>query len=142
MKRVVLSRLWYLFPPDDQDLGPDAFARKVTSFVNTLSPQEQHALLDFLIVQYRAFERQLELLHLHAALSDTEYQQRAGRLAHCLAHLEAWQRPGRAAQAASGRRAAGLEELGASPAPCLTPRPADCAGRVPLVGHPGNLPAI
>ena len=143
MKRVVLSRLWYLFPPDDQDLGPDAFALKVTSFVNTLSPEERHALLDFLIVQYQAFEKQLELLHLHATLSDAEYHQRAARLAYCLAHLRAWRQSlDRAAQAGSRQHSTGREQDGVAPPSCLAPHSAERTRGVPLDGQLHNLPSI
>ena len=87
MSRVVLSRLWYIFPPDDQDLRPDEFARKVRSYAKTLSPEEQSALFAFLVVQYEAFRKQLDLLFAHASVSMQEYRERAERLERDLEHL-------------------------------------------------------
>ncbi len=92
MSRVVLSRLWYIFPADDQNLRPDQFARKVKSYVRTLSPGEKRVLLEFLVVQYEAFQKQLELLFAHASVTDQEYHERAERLARYLDHLHAFLR--------------------------------------------------
>jgi hypothetical protein len=92
MSRVVLSRLWYIFPADDQNLRPDQFARKVKSYVRTLSPGEKLVLLEFLVVQYEAFQKQLELLFAHASVTDQEYHERAERLARYLDHLHAFLR--------------------------------------------------
>jgi hypothetical protein len=92
MSRVVLSRLWYIFPADDQNLRPDQFARKVKSYVRTLSPGEKLVLLEFLVVQYEAFQKQLELLFAHASVTDQEYHERAERLARYLDHLRAFLR--------------------------------------------------
>jgi hypothetical protein len=92
MSRVVLSRLWYIFPADDQNLRPDQFARKVRSYVRTLSVAEQLGLLEFLVVQYEAFQKQLEVLFAHASVTDQEYRERAERLAHYLDHLHGMRR--------------------------------------------------
>ena len=80
MSRVVLSRLWYIFPADDQNLRPEQFDRKVRSYVRTLSPGERRVLLEFLVVQYEAFQKQLELLFAHASVTDQEYHERSERL--------------------------------------------------------------
>ncbi len=90
MSRVVLSRLWYIFPADDQNLRPEQFARKVRSYVHTLVPEEKRTLLEFLVVQYEAFQKQLELLFAHASVADQEYRERAERLARYLDHLRAF----------------------------------------------------
>jgi len=90
MKKVVLSRLWYMFPADDQDLSPADFSQKVRSFVKQLSPREQLTLLEFLVVQYEAFQKQLELLFARSSVSQQEYQARAGRLARYLDTLRGW----------------------------------------------------
>ena len=92
MSRVVLSRLWYIFPADDQNLRPEQFARKVKSYVRTLSRGERRVLLEFLVVQYEAFQKQLELLFAHASITDQEYRERAERLTLYLAHLRAFRR--------------------------------------------------
>jgi hypothetical protein len=92
MSRVVLSRLWYIFPADDQNLRPEQFARKVRSYVRTLSPKEKRTLLEFLLVQYEAFQKQLDLLFEHASVADQEYRERAERLARYLDHLRAFLR--------------------------------------------------
>lgn len=92
MSRVVLSRLWYIFPPDDQNLRPEQFARKVRSYARTLALREQRMLLEFLVVQYEAFQKQLELLFAHASVQQLEYQERAGRLVCYLDHLHAFLR--------------------------------------------------
>jgi hypothetical protein len=89
MSRVVLSRLWYIFPPDDQDLRPEEFARKVKSYAKTLSAEERSALFAFLVVQYEAFRKQLDLLFAHASVSTQEYCERAERLERYLEHLHA-----------------------------------------------------
>ncbi len=85
MNSVNLSRLWYIFPPDDQDLRPGEFEQKVTSYINYLPPEEKIAVLDFLMVQYAAFQKQLEVLRARAVVSQPEHFQRAERLSH---HLE------------------------------------------------------
>ena len=92
MSRVVLSRLWYIFPADDQNLRPEQLARKVKSYMRTLSTWEQRAVLEFLVVQYEAFQKQLELLFVHASVTDQEYHERSGRLACYLDHLHAFRR--------------------------------------------------
>jgi hypothetical protein len=73
MGAVNLSRLWYIFPPDDQDLRPGQFERKVTSFINYLPRDQQIAVLDFLMVQYAAFQKQLEVLRARAVVSQPEH---------------------------------------------------------------------
>jgi len=86
MNSVNLSRLWYIFPPDDQDLRPGEFEQKVTSYINYLPREEEKiAVLDFLMVQYAAFQKQLEVLRARAVVSPPEHFQRAERLSH---HLE------------------------------------------------------
>jgi hypothetical protein len=92
MSGVVLSRLWYIFPADDQNLRPEQFARKVKSYVRTLSRGERRVLLEFLVVQYEAFQKQLELLFAHASVTDQEYRERAERLTLYLANLRAFRR--------------------------------------------------
>jgi hypothetical protein len=92
MSRVVLSRLWYIFPADDQNLRPDQFARKVRSYVRTLSVAEQRVLLEFLVVQYEAFQKQLEVLFTHTSVTDQEYRERSERLARYLDHLHTMRR--------------------------------------------------
>ena len=92
MSRVVLSRLWYIFPPDDQNLRPEQFARKVMSYVRTLAAGEQRMLLEFLVVQYDAFQKQLELLFAHGSVIETEYRERAARLERYLDHLHGFLR--------------------------------------------------
>ena len=90
MSRVVLSRLWYIFPADDQNLRPEQFDRKVRSYVRTLSPGERRVLLEFLVVQYEAFQKQLELLFAHASVTDQEYHERSERLTCYLDYLHAF----------------------------------------------------
>jgi len=85
MNSVNLSRLWYIFPPDDQDLRPGEFEQKVTSYINYLRREEKIAVLDFLMVQYAAFQKQLEVLRARAVVSQPEHCQRSERLSH---HLE------------------------------------------------------
>ena len=80
MSNVNLCRLWYIFPPDDQELKPHEFEQKVTSFVRTLSMEHKLAVLDFLIVQYVAFQSQLEVMLSRTVLSNTEHQERRERL--------------------------------------------------------------
>jgi hypothetical protein len=92
MSRVVLSRLWYIFPPDDQNLQPEQFARKVGSYVRTLALAEQRMLLQFLVVQYDAFQKQLELLFGHGSVAEHEYHERAQRLERYLDHLHGFLR--------------------------------------------------
>ncbi len=92
MSRVVLSRLWYIFPADDQNLRPEQFARKVASYVRTLALGEQRMLLEFLVVQYDAFQKQLELLFAHGSVGDQEYRERAERLESYLDHLHGFLR--------------------------------------------------
>ena len=92
MSRVVLSRLWYIFPPDDQNLRPEQFAQKVKSYVRTLAPGEQRMLLKFLVVQYDAFQKQLELLFSHGSVIEAEYRERAVRLERYLDHLHGFLR--------------------------------------------------
>jgi len=85
MNTVNLSRFWYIFPPDDQELRPGQFERKVTSFISYLPRDQQIAVLDFLMVQYAAFQTQLEVLRLRAVVSQPEHCERSERLSH---HLE------------------------------------------------------
>jgi len=92
MSRVVLSRLWYIFPPDDQNLRPEQFAQKVRSYVRTLASAEQRMLLEFLVVQYDAFQKQLELLFAHGSVIEAEYRERAQRLESYLNHLHGFLR--------------------------------------------------
>src|SRR5262245_56557318 len=80
MRRVNLSRLWYIFPPDDQELRPAEFERKVTSYVSSLPTDHKLAVLDFLMVQYAAFERQLEVMLARAVLSPPEHAERSEKL--------------------------------------------------------------
>lgn len=94
MSRVVLSRLWYIFPTDDQNLRPEQFARKVASYVRTLALGEQRMLLEFLVVQYDAFQKQLELLFAHGSVGEQEYRERAERLERYLDHLHGFLRSG------------------------------------------------
>ena len=87
MNRVSLSRLWYIFPPDDQELRPGEFRCKVVSYVGALPPEEKRAVLDFLIVQYAAFERQLDIMRERAVLTPSEHRKRASSLSHHLRTL-------------------------------------------------------
>jgi hypothetical protein len=101
MSHVNLSRLWYIFPPDDQELGPGEFSSKVRSYVNPLPDEQKLAVLDFLIIQYAAFERQLEIMRAGAVLQPSEHQQRAQTLSR---HLETLHRCRRGIQAGSTPR--------------------------------------
>lgn len=87
MNIVNLSRLWYIFPPDDQELKPGEFRCKVVSYVGALPPEEKRAVLDFLIVQYAAFERQLEIMRAGAVLTPAEHRKRASNLSRHLRTL-------------------------------------------------------
>ena len=49
-------------------------------------------LLEFLVVQYEAFQKQLELLFAHASVTDQEYRERAERLTRYLDHLRGFRR--------------------------------------------------
>jgi len=85
MSNLNLTRLWYIFPPDDQELRPRQFRSKVRSYVGALPNDEKLAVLDFLIVQYSAFEQQLDIMRAGAALAPSEHRQRAQNLSQ---HLE------------------------------------------------------
>jgi hypothetical protein len=87
MSHVNLSRLWYIFPPDDQELGAGEFSSKVSSYVKPLPDEEKLAVLDFLIIQYAAFERQLDIMRAGAVLQASEHQRRAQALSQHLATL-------------------------------------------------------
>ena len=89
MSRVILSRLWYIFPADDQDLRPSEFEEKVTSFLRNLPLEQKLAVLDFLTVQYAAFAKQLEILCKRAVLSQPEHSERAERVSNHLHTLRA-----------------------------------------------------
>ena len=80
MSRVNLSRLWYIFPPDDQELRPAEFERKVTSYLTMLPMDHQLAVLDFLMIQYAAFKTQLEVMRAREVLSHPEHTERAEKL--------------------------------------------------------------
>jgi hypothetical protein len=80
MSNVNLSRLWYIFPPDDQELKPHEFEQKVTSFLRGLSPEHKLAVLDFLSVQYGAFQDQLDVMRARTVLSHREHFERWTRL--------------------------------------------------------------
>jgi hypothetical protein len=82
MSKLNLSRLWYIFPPEDQELNAHEFERKVTSFLQTLSFEHKLALLDFLTVQYTAFRQQLQLMLSRTVLSRSEYSEYSERLHH------------------------------------------------------------
>src|ERR1700674_778580 len=92
MSTVNLCRLWYIFPPDDQELKPHEFERKVTSFLRTLSLAHQLAVLDYLAVQYAAFQRQLEAMLARAVLSRAEHSERRERLGDHVRTLRACRR--------------------------------------------------
>jgi hypothetical protein len=81
-----------MFPPDDQNLRPEQFARKVRSYVRTISPRERRVLLEFLVVQYDAFQKQLDLLFANASVSEPEYRERAERLTRYLDSLHSLRR--------------------------------------------------
>ena len=98
MSRVNLSRLWYIFPPDDQELRPGEFSSKVRSYVSPLPNDEKLAVLDFLIVQYAAFERQLDIMRAGEVLAPSEHQRRAQTLSQ---HLETLHRCRRGIQEGS-----------------------------------------
>lgn len=87
MSHVNLSRLWYIFPPDDQELRPGEFRCKVHSYVGALPPDKKLAVLDFLIVQYAAFQRQLEIMRAGAVLAPSEHRRRALNLSQHLRTL-------------------------------------------------------
>jgi len=84
VSNVNLSRLWYIFPPDDQELRPAEFSNKVHSYVRPLPYDEKLAVLDYLIVQYDAFERQLDIMRAGAVLSPAEHERRADQLSQHL----------------------------------------------------------
>ena len=92
MSNVNLSRLWYIFPPDDQELKPHEFAQKVTSFLRTLSPDHKLAVLDFLSVQYAAFQNQVHVMAVRTALSRAEHFERSARLHRHVQTLRACRR--------------------------------------------------
>jgi hypothetical protein len=87
VSNVNLCRLWYIFPPDDQELRPGEFRSKVTSYVRPLPPDEKLTVLDFLIVQYAAFERQLDIMRAGAVLAPSEHRRRASNLSRHLRTL-------------------------------------------------------
>jgi len=87
MSNLNLTRLWYIFPPDDQELRPGQFGSKVRSYVVGLPNDEKVAVLDFLIVQYSAFEQQLDILRAGAALAPSEHRQRAHNVSQHLQTL-------------------------------------------------------
>ena len=99
MSRVNLARLWYIFPPDDQELSPTQFERKVTSFLTPLAVDDKLAVLDFLMVQYAAFETQLEVMRAREVLGQAELVKRSERLS---CHLKTLQRHRHAVQLPSG----------------------------------------
>jgi hypothetical protein len=80
MSNVNLTRLWYIFPPDDQELRPAEFSNKVRSYVSPLPDSDKLAVLDFLLVQYAAFERQLDIMREGSVLNPKEHQQRAANV--------------------------------------------------------------
>lgn len=82
MSKLNLSRLWYIFPPEDQELKAHEFQRKVMSFVQTLSFDHKLAVLEFLTVQYAAFQQQLQLMLSRTVLSRSEYSKHSERLRH------------------------------------------------------------
>src|SRR5690242_1982077 len=41
MSNVNLTRLWYIFPPDDQELRPAQFSNKVRSYVSPLPESDK-----------------------------------------------------------------------------------------------------
>jgi hypothetical protein len=84
MSHINLCRLWYIFPPDDQDLRPGEFSSKVRSYVQPLPNDEKLAVLDFLIVQYAAFERQLDIMRAGEVLPPSEHERRAQKLSQHL----------------------------------------------------------
>jgi hypothetical protein len=87
VSNVNLSRLWYIFPPDDQELRPGEFRSKVRGYLGRLAPDKKLAVLDFLIVQYAAFERQLEIMRAGAVLAPSEHRRRAENLSQHLQTL-------------------------------------------------------
>jgi hypothetical protein len=82
MSKLNLSRLWYIFPPEDQELKAHEFERKVASFLRNLSLDHKLAVLDFLTLQYAAFQQQLQLMFSRAVLSRSEYSEHSERLRH------------------------------------------------------------
>ena len=92
MSNVNLSRLWYIFPPDDQELKPHEFEQKVTSFLRALSPEHKLAVLDFLSVQYGAFQDQLHVMRARTVLSHREHFERWARLHRHVQTLRACRR--------------------------------------------------
>jgi hypothetical protein len=88
VSNVNLCRLWYIFPPDDQELRPGEFRSKVRSYVGPLPNDEKLAVLDFLIVQYAAFERQLDIMRAGAVLHPSEHRWRAANLSQHLQTLQ------------------------------------------------------
>ena len=80
MSKLNLSRLWYIFPPEDQELKGHQFERKVSSFLQNLPLDHKRAVLDFLTIQYAAFQQQLRLMLSRAALSRSEYSVHSARL--------------------------------------------------------------
>ena len=92
MSNVNLTRLWYIFPADDQELKPHEFERKVTSFLRGLSPEHKLAVLDFLSVQYGAFQDQLRVMRERTVLSQREHCERWARLHRHVQTLRACRR--------------------------------------------------
>lgn len=89
MSKLNLSRLWYIFPPEDQELKAHEFERKVASFLESLSLDHKLAVLDFLTVQYDAFQQQLQLMLSRSVLSRSEYSEHTERLHHHVQTLRA-----------------------------------------------------
>jgi hypothetical protein len=87
VNRVNLCRLWYIFPPDDKELKPGEFRCKVMSYVGALPTEEKRAVLELLIVQYAAFQRQLEIMRAGAVLTPDAPMMRAWNLSHHLRSL-------------------------------------------------------
>ncbi len=87
MSKLNLSRLWYIFPPDDQELQPAQFRTKLNGYVAPLPREERYAVLDYLLIQYSAFERQLDLMRSREALSNDDHERRAQTLSDHLATL-------------------------------------------------------
>lgn len=89
MSKLNLSRLWYIFPPEDQELKAHEFERKVASFLESLSLDHKLAVLDFLTIQYAAFQQQLQLMLSRAVLSRCEHAEHSERLRHHMQALRA-----------------------------------------------------
>jgi hypothetical protein len=131
MSIVNLCRLWYIFPPDDQELKPHEFERKVTSFLQTLSLAHQLAVLDYLAAQYAAFQHQLQAMLARAVLSRTEHAERSERLRQHVRALHACRRAVELSSGANRERAAASAPFG-SLAPARAARSREQRQRLPL----------